>query len=280
MAWKKKLAAVSTAVMLLLCMMGLMGCSEQEESESDTESEPVALEISEGGATVQVANPSIDEDAEVVATASYAFTVKNANEGLIAQNCTFDVTGYNEDGLVVFTGVSVVDGVYPGIETAVTGTAGMDAEQAKEGPVANIQVEPIMANVTWVESELSDSEIQNLFTIDYENASGEGDLLTVSATVTGDMADADKLLKTTAVENDLLGAHCVLLLFGSDGKILMGSDPSSVIIDQEFIDRVRKFEESKTPETHESEAPTNLLSSIANPPDFDRYELYVMPGLA
>lgn len=281
MAVSKRIALALSVFALSLCMVGLIGCSNQSATTNvEQEAGTPDIEVTASGATIQKKNGiAIEEGNDNVATVHYAFTIENHREGMVANNVTFNLAGYDENDEILFRGGSVLECAYPGVPTVVTGVSGMDAQQAVEGPVTRVEVLTVMSDVEWSKCELTDSELQNLFTVENEEATGENDILTVTATVTGDMADASKLVKTTSIENDLLGAHCVVLLYDSEGNIMMGSEPSSVLIDQEFLDKVKVYESEKgsNPETA---APINLIASIDGPPDFDRYELYVMPGLA
>lgn len=276
----KKLASIVSAALLALCLGGLLGCSK-EASESTPADQAPTLEVTQAGATVQLENAIAEAEGDFdKATAQFVFEVANNNAGKIAQNIVFDVTGFNENGLTIFTGEVVVETVYPYVPTVVTGTAQMDAVQATEGPVASVKVDPILTNVEWTDSALSESQLQNLFTIENQVANGTDDILTVTATVTGDLSDAAKLVNTTSIDTDVLAAHCVTVLFDDDGNMMMGSESSSVLIDQDFLDRVNSYNEEKASGERDVSVPTNLISSISSPPDFGSYKVYVMPSLA
>lgn len=283
MRLSKKIVAMLAAGALSLGMLGLLGCSGGSSSDASTEEESQSevIEVTGSGATVQKKNAmDAAEGIDNIANAYYAFTVENHREGMVAKNITFNLAGYNENNEIVFTGGSVLECAYPGISTVVTGISDMDAQQSTEGPVSRVEVLPVLSDVEWVKCELTASELENLFSIENEEATGENDILTVTASVTGNLSLANKIEKTTTVENDLLGAHGTLLLFDSEGNILMGSQSSSVLIDQEFLDQVKAYKNAESSGNPEDSAPINLISSIENPPDFDRYQLYVMPGLA
>lgn len=268
------------ALAVSLALPGITGCSAQGDEQLPPETQYFEIEVTESGGTI-VAADSVEPDENPFGNSmgSYAFVVANNNEGWVAQNVTFNVMGFDEDGLLLFSGGSVVDNIYPGISTVVTGTADMDSVQATEGPVSTVSVEPIMANVQWVESELTDQELQTLFTVENDTSSDEDGMLSVSATVVGDMAAAGKIINDTSIDSSILRAHGVLLLRDADGSILMGSESTSVLIDQDFLDKVVKFNEEKADSATLPPIPVNFLGTISNPPTYSNYEICIMPGL-
>lgn len=293
-ARRAKVACAFAALAFLLTLLTMAGCSSGEDEQLPPETEFFQIEVVETGGTIVPADSVAPEENPFSSSmGSYAFVVANNNEGWVAQNVTFNIMGFDENGMLLFSGGSVADNIYPGIPTVITGTADMDSAEAAEGPVATVSVAPIMANVQWVESELTDQELQSLFTVENDTANDEDSMLSVSATVTGDLSAAGKIINDTSissaadanaasgtnVDSNLLRAHGVLLLRDADGNILMGSESTSVLIDQEFLDKVQEFDEEEAESTTVPPIPVNFIATISSAPAYSNYEICIMPGL-
>ena len=202
----------------------------------------------------------------------FAFIVKNNNTGYVAQNVPFNVNGYNANGEIVFSGGATCMYVYPGIDTAVSGTTTIAPAEGIDTNITEFTVEPLMSTVEWLKTGLSDAEIAGMFTVDNATAERTETGLNINATVTGDIADGDKIFKVADLENTLEG-HCVAIFTDESGNILFGSDSTNVLIDQTTIDSVQAA-------GGEEAAPLNNVSiTIQNAPEYADFQLYVMPGL-
>lgn len=275
MTLTKKISAVMAAFVVVFALGMAAGCSNSsQEAEQPSAEEPWTVDVLESGATVKL-DPEVAADGTTqnVPEAHFAFTVSNPHDGFYAQNVGFDVMGYDDNDVAVFSGSAEAAYVYPGITNAITGHAMIDVPEGIEVKVSSVKVTPNMVNVQWVDTGLSNEQISNMFAIENESTNVDGGIFTLSATATGDLADANKVPKIGNVEGVLEG-HCVVLLYDEDGKILMGSEDSSVLVDQQVID---KADEKRKNE--DMAAPINLSASISNPPAYKEYKLFVMPGL-
>lgn len=276
----KAISKVVAVLAVSALAFGMFGCSGSEqtttnadEAQTYTSEEIKATDITvEKSGYSQVSQTTIDADGNEVEVPAidFAFLVKNSNAGYVAQNVPFNVNGYNANGEIVFSGGATCMYIYPGIDTAVSGTTTISPAEGVDTTIAEFTVEPLMSTVEWLKTGLSDADIANMFTVENATAERTETGLTVSATVMGDVADGDKIYKVADLENTLEG-HCVAIFTDADGNILFGSDSTNVLIDQTTVDMASQGDDA---------APLNNVSiTISNAPEYTDFQLYVMPGL-
>lgn len=261
---------------------GMFGCSNDsassvssaDEAQTYTSEEINASDITvEQSGYSEIQQTSIDADGNEVTTpgVNFAFIVKNNNTGYVAQNVPFNVNGYNANGEIVFSGGATCMYVYPGIETAISGTTSYTDVEGMDTTVSSFTVEPLTATVEWLKTGLSDAQIADMFTVEDVTADRVENMLNVTATVTGDIADADKIYRVADLEGTLEG-HCIAIFTDDSGNIVFGSDSTNVLIDQATLDIAQSAEGDAAPIN-------NVSIAIANVPDYANVQLYVMPGL-
>lgn len=271
----RRAASFAAVTMLLVVVCALTGCSGGSSSGEAVDEEGArTIEVHERGAIVKL-DASVAEDGtpQEIPTAHFAFVVSNPQDGYIAQNVGFDVVGYDEFGNVVFSGASIAGNVFPGIQTALSGSAAVDSSAGVETRVTKIDIEPIMPNVHWLPTKLSNEDIATIFEVVDENVNDGGDIFTLSATIAGDLDDVDAIPRIGNVEGVLEG-HCIALLYDENGEVLMGSESSSVLVDQDDNDKAAEGRQDE-----DASLPINASTSISNPPAYKTYKLFVMPGL-
>lgn len=272
-----KIVAVLAVSALAFGMFGCSGGSGQtttnaDEAQTYTSEEIKASDIAvEQSGYSEISQISVDADGNEVSTPgiNYAFIVKNNNSGYVAQNVPFNVNGYNANGEVVFSGGATCMYIYPGIETAVSGTASYATAEDMDTTITEFSVEPLMSAVDWLKTGLSDSEIAAMFTVEDVNVDNVDGVLTLNASVSGDLADSNKIYKVADLEGTLEG-HCIAIFTDENGNIVFGSDSANVLIDQTTLDSMQDSEG----------APINNVSiTISNAPSYADFQLYVTPGL-
>lgn len=275
-----KVVAVLAVSALAFGMFGCSGNSGSTTTNADEAQTYTSEEIGASDITVEksgyseITQTTIDADGNEVPMPAidFAFIVKNNNAGYVAQNVPFNVNGYNANGEIVFSGGATCMYVYPGIDTAVSGTTTIAPAEGIDTTITEFTVEPLMSTVEWLKTGLSDAEIAGMFTVDNATAERTETGLNINATVTGDIADGDKIFKVADLENTLEG-HCVAIFTDESGNILFGSDSTNVLIDQTTLDSVQAADGAEA-------APLNNVSiTITDAPEYADFQLYVMPGL-
>ena len=242
----KAISKVVAVLAVSALAFGMFGCSNDSSSTTTNADEAqtyTSEDINASDITVeksgysQIEQTTIDADGNEVPTPAinFAFLVKNNNTGYVAQNVPFNVTGYNANGETVVSGGATCMYIYPGIETAVSGTTSLVAEEGVDTTITEFTVEPLMSTVDWLKTGLSDSEIAGMFTVDNATAERTDNTLSINASVTGDLADADTIYKIADLENTLEG-HCIAIFTDESGNILFGSDSTNVLIDQTTLE--------------------------------------------
>lgn len=272
-----KIVAVLAVSALAFGMFGCSGGSGQTTTNADEAQTYTSEEINASDIVVEksgyseVSQTSVDADGNEVQTPGidYAFIVKNNNTGYVAQNVPFNVNGYNANGEIVFSGGATCMYIYPGIETAVSGTTTYTTDEGIDANVTEFSVEPLMSTVDWLKTGLSDSEIASMFTVEDATADNVDGTLNISASVSGDLADGDKIYKVADLEGTLEG-HCIAIFTDEDGNIVFGSDSTNVLIDQTTLDNMKDSEGTPI---------NNVSITISNAPSYADFQLYVMPGL-
>ena len=275
-----KVVAVLAVSALAFGMFGCSSSSEPTTTNADEAKKYTSEEIKASDITVEksgyseVTQTTIDADGNEVPVPAinFAFIVKNSNAGYVAENVPFNVNGYNANGEIVFSGGANCMYIYPGIDTAVSGTTTIAPAEGIDTTIAEFTVEPLMSTVEWLKTGLSDSEIASMFTVENATAERVDADLNISATVTGDLADGDKIYKIVDLENTLEG-HCIAIFTDAEGNIIFGSDSTNVLIDQATLDSIQSTE-------GDDAAPMNNVSMmVQNAPEYADFQIYVMPGL-
>lgn len=302
---KKALAAIMAATMAASAA-SLTGCSCSAEREVNLNpSEAQRYELDEiDGEQIRVINSGYtlttdaSTDAEgaeqVLATVDYAFIVENPNSGFVAQNVPFVITGYGEDGSVLFTGGANCQYIYPGIQTAVSGTtsvilsgealeavvnrpdathtsgnaaAGNVASSTNAINIGEVVIEPSAEVIDWMAIGMTDDEVGSLFQVSNESAVPGDDGVTVKASITGNIHDGDKIFSTTILQDTLEG-HAITIFYDAQGNIVYGSGATNIILD-EASEIMAELEGSNE----------NYDVTLANVPEYSSFEIFVMPGL-
>lgn len=274
-----KVVATAAVSALALCMFGCSGGQEATTTDASEAPTHTSEEINAQDITVQQSGftwsttDSVDADGNTVEVPSvdYAFTVINPNSGYVAENVPFNVNGYNAAGEVVFSGGATCMYLYPGIETALSGNTTVSLAEGMDSEITEFTVEPLLSTVEWLDTKLSDQQITDMFQVGEVAAERTDETLNVTASVTGNPADGEKIYKVADLEGTLEG-HCVAIFYDEDGNILFGSDSTNVLIDQTTVDNANN--------TEDGAAPINNVSiSIQNAPEYSDVKLFVMPGL-
>lgn len=279
----KAISKIVAVLAVSALAFGMFGCSSESSSSTTNADEAQtyssqdinASDISiEKSGYVQTTQTSVDADGNEISVPAvdFAFVVKNNNAGYVAENVPFNVNGYNASGEVVFSGGASCMYIYPGIETAVSGNTALNVVEGMDTTVTEFTVEPLMSTVEWLKTGLTDSEIANMFTVQDATAERTDTGVNVTASVTGDLADSEKIFKVVDFENTLEG-HCIAIFTDEAGNILFGSDSTNVLIDQTTLDNAQSAQGADA-------APLNNVTiSIPNAPEYADFQLYVMPSL-
>lgn len=277
----KAISKVVAVLAVSALAFGMFGCSNDssssttnpDEAQTYTSEDIKATDISveKSGFSI-VEDTSVDADGNeiTVPAADYAFVVQNNNAGYVAQNVPFNVNGYNANGEVVFSGGASCMFIYPGIQTAVSGNTAITAEEGVDTNVVELTVEPLMSTVEWLKTGLTDSEIANMFTVENATAERTESGLQITASITGNMSDVDKVYKIANLETPTLEGHWIAIFTDANGNILFGSDSSPVMIDQAMMDSAQGEDGVEL---------NNASATITNAPDYAEFEIYVMPSL-
>lgn len=279
----KAISKVVAATAACALALGMFGCSSGTTTTTDASeattytSEDISAEdiaVQSSGYSLTTTE-TVDAEGNTVATPAvdYAFIVRNPNSGYVAQNVPFNVNGYNAAGEVVFSGGATCMYIYPGIDTAVSGTTTISAAEGVDTNITQFTVEPLLSTVEWLDTNLSDQQIADMFTVSGVSAERVESTLNVTASVTGDISYAEKIYKVADLEDTLEG-HCVAIFYDAEGNILFGSDSTNVLIDQTTLDNAET-----TGEGEDAVQLNNVSVSISNAPEYADVELFVMPSL-
>lgn len=280
----KAISKIASAAAACALALGMFGCSGGAATTTTTDSSEATThtseEINAEDITVQSSGYSltvtdtVDAEGNTVEAPSvdYAFIVRNPNDGYVAQNVPFNVNGYNAAGEIVFSGGATCMYIYPGVDTAVSGSTIISVAEGMDANIAQFTVEPLLSAVEWLDTNLSDQQIADMFTVGEASAERVDDMLDVRASVTGDISYADKIYKIVDLENTLEG-HCVVIFYDAEGNILFGSDSTNVLIDETTLDNVADTDDEN------GAALDNVFLSIENAPEYADFKVFVMPGL-
>ena len=275
----KMIAVFVTGVLAV----GMFGCTASEPEPVETNpseaqhytSEEIGasdIAVEKSGFSIVKQASKDEEGSELsVPVVNFAFIAKNNNTGYVAENVPFSVTGLTADGGIAFNGAASCTFIYPGIDTAVSGTAELPADVSADVAIDSISVEPLTANVEWMKTNLTSTQIADMFTVDNARAERIGNDVIVEAAVTGDIADADKVFRIVEIEGTLEG-HCVAIFTDAEGNILFGSESTNVLIDQETLDSLKA-------ENGEDGIMSNVSMMVQNAPDYADFHIYMMPSI-
>lgn len=219
MKLSRKIVAVLSAGALAFTMLGVAGCSTEEEP-TNTELTTADIDAQEIEVT-QTGYEILDE------TVCYAFTVNNPNDGYIANGVTFTIEGYNEEGTMVLGGGETVQMIYPGLETAVAGQSYLAPET---GAVARFEVRPLMDNITWTKTTVTTEEIENKYEISDVEVTDTNGSTVVTGTISADLG-VDSNSDADAIANAREDVHLVVLFRDADGKLLCGGNSLGIMLD-------------------------------------------------
>lgn len=269
-----KVVAVAAASMLALSMVGCGGekvSTNPDEAKVYTAEEASAQDITvtKSGYSI-VEAPTIDSEGNETTApqVDFAFVVNNPNSGYVAQNVPFNITGYNSNGETVFSGGATCMYLYPGIDTAISGSTTISDVEDLDTTIETFSVEPILSTVEYLKTGLTNDQIANMFDVNNLNVTETEGVINISASVTGDLADGDKIFKVADLEGTLEG-HAVVIFFDGEGNIIYGSDSTNILIDQTTLDMQKDAETQLD----------NVSLSLTGMPAYGSYQMYVMPGL-
>lgn len=277
MKTSRKLIATLAALSLAAGIAFMTGCScsaQREVNMNPDEAQRYELDeiggkqvqVVESGFTIDVGEP-LEGVVPTSATVDYAFVVENNNSGYAAQNIPFTATGYAADGSVVFTGGANCQYIYPGIQTAATGSATIALTDGVVPEVDRFEVLPVADVIDWMAIGMTDDEVAGLFQVSNESAEEGPDGVTVKATITGNIHDGDKIFSTTILQDTLEG-HAVTLFYDADGGIVFGSGSTNIILD-EASEIMAGLEGSNE----------NYDVTLEGVPPYSSFKVFVMPGL-
>lgn len=220
MKLSRKIIASLSAAALAFAMLGMVGCSTEEET---VETELTTADINAQDIEI------LETGYEVIdQSLCFAFTVKNPNAGYIANGVTFTVDGYNEEGSMVTGGGATLQMIYPDIETACAGTTSFDPEA---GNIVRFEVHPLMENVTWTKTDVTPEEFANRFELSNVQVSEIDGQTIVNGSVSADLGVSLESDDADALANAREDVHVVVLFRDADGKLLCGGSSLGVILD-------------------------------------------------
>ena len=223
----KKLVAVLAASAMALTMFGCSGTQEEE-----TVAEPDMItseEISAQEIQIKQTGYSLDDQGNI----NYAIIANNPNEGYIANSVMFSIEGYDEnDRMLLGTAETIMD-MYPGVDTGVVGTAHVVESDL---PLVRFEVSASVDLVNWTETDLSASEIEDMFTVDTQDAANVDGTTTISGTLSADVPDAEEATSEDEdTTTDRISASVVAILQDADGKLICGGDEDNIIFDMPMV---------------------------------------------
>lgn len=282
-----KVLAAFTAAALAFGVVGMAGCSSSDTKADDStvyEADSINAQditVTNSGYSVHdVEGLDADGNSVMNVEANYAFLVENPNTGYVAQNVPFSINAYNAAGETVFSAGNSVMYLYPGITTAVSGTTTFQPTDEIDQTVTTFEVVPVLTGIEYLKTGLSNGEIADMFKVNNPEVTEnpEGDAVgsdqvsyTVSASISGDLADGTKIFKVADLENTLEG-HAVAVFTDAEGNIVYGTDPSNILIDETTADMLKQTTEDGSPMS-------NFSVSLSWLPEYQNFQIYVMPGL-
>lgn len=225
MKFTSKIAATIAAGALAFGMLGVVGCSSQEDTPTELTTASINaqdIEVTGVGFTV------LDDD-----TVNYAFTVNNPNEGYIAEGVTFTIEGYDADGSMLVGGGETIQTIYPGVQTAAAGTAFLP-----EGgnALATLEISPLMEHVNWTKTTETPEEVENQFTTSDVNVENIDGTEQVTGKLSIDFGNDSSSSDSAASMLDMRATARVVVLFKNEaGEIIGGGSSNSIMLDASMI---------------------------------------------
>lgn len=225
MKFTNKIAATIAAGVLAFGMLGVVGCSSQEETPTELTTASINaqdIEVTGVGFTV------LDDG-----TVNYAFTVNNPNEGYIAEGVTFTIEGYDADGSMLVGGGETIQTIYPGVQTAAAGTAYIPNGG---NTLATFEVSPLMEHVNWTKTTETPEEVESQFTtsdVQVENIDGTEQ---ITGKISIDFGNDSSSSDSAASMLDMRATARVVVLFKNEaGEIIGGGSSNSIMLDASMI---------------------------------------------
>ncbi len=220
-----KIAASIAAGALAFGMLGVVGCSSQEETPTELTTASINaqdIEVTGVGFTV------LDDD-----TVNYAFTVNNPNEGYIAEGVTFTIEGYDADGVMLVGGGETIQTIYPGVQTAAAGTAFLPSSGS---PLATLEVSPLMEHVNWTKTTETAEQVENEFSTSDVTVQDIDGTQMVTGNISIDFGNDSSSSDSAASMLDMRATARVVVLFKNDaGEIIGGGSSNSIMLDASMI---------------------------------------------
>ena len=228
-----KVAATIAAGALAFSMLGVAGCGPKEEEQAQKEFTTEEIDAQDIEVT-DVGFHVFNGD-----TVSYAFTVNNPNEGYVAKNVTFQIEGYDADGMMVVGGGETIQDVYAGVETGAAGTSFLPEGSAE---IDRFEVTPLMEHVNWEKTDLTSDEIANMFTLSNTDVEAFDTSMTVTGDISVDLSTLSDEEDGTADDPNAappadarVEAHVVAILKDSDGNIICGASSQGIMLDPSMV---------------------------------------------
>lgn len=258
----------------------LFGCSSQartlekgsEATSHTTESINASDVVIDQGGFIPIEGTMTGADDSPMVTTEYqfVFAVTNNTKGYVGKNITFNVVGLDGDGNPAFSTGVTCPYLYPELRTMVTGSASTRVLGESDQVIATVSelyIEPIMEGAEWLETSLTKSDLESMFSISNVETDQTDESITVTATVLGNLEYANRVYQSTDFD-DTLEAQAIAVFSDEEGGLLFGSQPVSLLIDQQTIDTV---------EGDPSYRNVTIVMPFAS--KFSEMNLYVQPGM-
>lgn len=221
MKFTSKIAATVAAGALAFGMLGVVGCSSQDETPTELTTASINaqdIEVTGVGFTV------LDDS-----TVNYAFTVNNPNEGYIAEGVTFTIEGYDADGTMLVGGGETIQTIYPGVQTAAAGTAFLPSAGS---PLTTLEISPLMEHVNWTKTTETPEEVQGEFTTSDVTVGDVDGVQQVSGKISVDFGNDSSAAESAASMLDMRTTARIVVLFKNEaGEIIGGGSSNSIMLD-------------------------------------------------
>lgn len=241
----KPLAKIAAIVASAALALSVLGCSSPQSSAPSTPGFEVQdIQVNESGY-------SITDDGKL----RYAFVAVNPNEGHVAQDVIFTVEAYDANGSMIAGSGETLSILYPGAETPGTGETDLFSSSTDTPEVASLSIAPMMDSVTWSDTDVTNSDIENAIDIvsPHMTTSDDGSI-SISAGIK--LKSEGEGQRFSGKDMDV---RAVVLLSDASGNALCGTSPAT-------------FTLSANGDTYQYE------SSIPNAPEYAECNLYVTPG--
>lgn len=273
----RSIVGIFAATALCFSMVGIAGCASDAQTKNDVqEAETVAIDAS----PIQINEVGFSTGAD--GAINYAFTMTNPNDGYIADRITLSISGYDANGTMVLGAAETVERMFPGIEYAMAGTSFL----AGTTDVERLEVIPSMDQVGWIETDISTSTLEGLFSVvDPRSGRLSDDTVMASGRVVAN--DADALTALEGVSPEGISAKVCAVLVATNGDLLAGgvvdglefNEEESIVHQTESIGSDATSTERAAQESSDGEVLRAATFSIAieGAPGFKECRFFVMP---